>query len=82
MIIYTSDELQEAIELVTNAKNTDALPAHGWARCAQILLEERKQYYRRVEPKEGQPVQYLAVHVLDWPWYSGVRPTDAFVEAE
>ena len=37
--------------------------------------------YKRVELKEGEYVQFLGVHALDWRWEWG-EPTNAFVEAD
>ncbi len=36
--------------------------------------------YKRVEPVDGELVQYLGVYALDWP--EGISPTVAFVEDE
>ena len=37
--------------------------------------------YKRVEPKEGEYIQFVGVHVLDWDWNWG-RPTDGFIEVD
>ena len=34
------------------------------------------------DPQEGDPVVYLGVHALRWPYHSGVEPTVAFCDAE
>ena len=38
--------------------------------------------YERVEPKEGELVQFLGVYNLRWPWHSGVEPTEAFNQVD
>jgi hypothetical protein len=37
--------------------------------------------YRRIQPKEGEPVQFLAVYATRWNWDCG-EPTDAFIEVD
>ena len=36
--------------------------------------------FKGFEPKEGEYVAYLGVHVLSWPWDSGVEPKIAFTD--
>ena len=36
--------------------------------------------FKGFEPKEGDPVLFLGVHALRWPYDSGVQPTIAFTD--
>ena len=53
---YTKEELSNIIETVRNAKHTDDLPIHNWARAAKVLDDvaaSRLELLKRLEWTTG-----------------------------
>lgn len=54
MITFDPQELKEIIQAVSSANNTDAMPAHSWARAAKVLLAEVERLREELLGERGR----------------------------